>query len=80
MESEERALQIAPEGCDGNHPKGGCLFERVRDHILAAQREAEARMRERCAEFVDRVCCGGGGDLAESILALPTEYPEEGSP
>jgi len=39
MTPEERALQIAPEGCDGKHPKGGCLFEQIRDAICEALRE-----------------------------------------
>lgn len=54
---EEYALQVAPEGCDGNHPEGGCRFERIRDviweAILTAKREAETETRERCAKKLD---------------------------
>jgi len=52
MTAEERALRIAPEGCNGEHPKGGCLFERVRDEIFAARREGEERMRERAEDEI----------------------------
>jgi len=40
MTAEEYALRIVPEGCDGNHPQGGCLFERVTDVIYEAMRDA----------------------------------------
>ena len=48
MTPEERALRIAPEGCDGKHPKGGCLFEQVRDTIYDSERIAHRDTVDEC--------------------------------
>lgn len=55
MTPEERALKIAPEGCDGKHPKGGCLFEQVRDAIYETEKATRREVAEEYIRGVDHL-------------------------
>ena len=73
---EQYALRIAPEGCDGNHPKGGCLFERVCEVLWQATIAGRRETIEECAKvveslaYVDFASNSVTEDAVQSIRAL----------
>jgi len=82
MNAEERARKLM-ERFGGEHPDlrpgfAAVTIEALTETIRAAQREAEARMRERCAALAGaQVMRMNGLQIQTAIDDLLSEYGEE---